>query len=76
MGHERLCAERYEGIKQDLDLIKRVGGWTIAIMIVTLISTAGWSLKVQADTQRAAVNAVHQTSDETVRKLGAIEAPR
>lgn len=66
--HELLCLERYKSIDQKLGFILKVLG--VAGML--MVSALSWSLKAQWDAQKTAVEAIHQTSDETVRKLQSV----
>lgn len=43
-GHEALCAERYEGIKNAISDLKSTAKWSGRGIIALLVSILGWAL--------------------------------
>ncbi len=65
-GHERLCSERYSGIRKDISEIKRIGGWAGAGAITIIVAMLGWSLKQGYDREQTFLDELHKSTAAVV----------
>lgn len=63
-NHEVICAERYEGIRSDINSLKTQIGWAAGIIVTVVIAILGWSLKSQWDNEQETVQALIRISEQ------------
>jgi hypothetical protein len=71
MGHEKLCASRYESIDAKLQLITNVGGWAGALAAATILGALVWNVEENQHRSEQQIEAMRSTTATVISQVRA-----